>query len=120
MGLAFIPETILVMASVRDEVDSSRIIASLLFSIICAIHISISFSMSRASWRGFPVPGVVILPSASIEPEASTTWIRASACPIILRNWFPSPRPVHASFINPGMSMSFIGTYRQPSMHAEF
>lgn len=76
--------------------------------------------MSTASATGLPLPGWVILPSASIEPEASTTWISASACPMAERNWLPSPRPIQASLTNPGISTSFIGTYRQPSIHAEF
>ena len=76
--------------------------------------------MSIASDTGLPLPGWVILPSTSIEPEVSTTWISASACPMAERNWFPSPRPFQASLTNPGTSTSFMGIYRQPSMHAEF
>ncbi len=118
--LAFMPDRLFAKASSSDEDDASRMMSCLLWLMISAIHISISISMSMTSCTGLPLPGWVMLPSASTEPDASTTWMRASACPMTERNLLPSPLPTQASLISPGTSRILTGAYRQPSMQAEF
>ena len=82
-------------------------------------HIINSSSISAKSDTGSPVPASVILPDESIPPEQSTTCNNASDCAAIDKNWFPRPLPFHASFINPGKSISSIGIYLHPSTHFE-
>lgn len=57
----------------------------------------------------------VALPSASVVPLTSTTWISASACRKSSKNLFPSPRPWCAPGTSPATSSNSIGTDRRPS-----
>ena len=79
-----------------------------------------SSSTSAKSAMGSPVPGSDIFPSLSTLPEASTTWSRASDWAATLRNWFPSPFPIHAPLIRPGRSVTSTGMNLHPSSHFEF
>ena len=56
------------------------------------------------------------LPSASVAPEPSTTWMIASAWRRWSRNWLPRPRPVCASGTSPATSIRLIGMNRTPSV----
>ena len=54
----------------------------------------------------------IYVPSASVVPETSTTWIKASACLKSSKNLLPSPFPSWAPGTSPATSRSSIGTRR--------
>ena len=84
------------------------------------IHRSNSCSTMAMSPTGSCVPGGTFLPSRSVDPEASTTWMRASACLTSSRNWFPRPFPFEAPSTRPATSTIFTGMSLVPFTHAEF
>ena len=53
------------------------------------------------------------LPSISVEPETSTTWIRASQRAKSERNWLPLPLPSCAPGTSPATSTRVTGTSRR-------
>ena len=79
-----------------------------------------SSSTSLTSSTGSPEPGSTGFPSGSVEPDASATTISAEACLISSRNLRPRPRPLWASLIIPGQSITSMGMNLFPSMHLEF
>ena len=81
---------------------------------------STSFSTISTSFIGSWLPGVVFCPSRSVDPDASTTWMMASACMMSSRNWFPSPRPLDAPETSPATSISFTGMSLMPFAQTEF
>ena len=75
-----------------------------------AIHMVISLR-GTSRLRGGRVRLVCrCFPSQSVPPDASTTWIRASARRISSRNWFPKPRPSQAPGTMPAMSINSTGS----------
>ena len=59
-------------------------------------------------------------PWISVEPEASTTWINASACIASVKNWLPRPLPSFAPGTNPATSINFTAMKRVPLTHELF
>jgi len=79
------------------------------FSKIPLYHLLSSFSNIFTSSTGSPEPS---LPSMSVVPDASTTWMNMSACLKSSRNLFPNPLPSEAPSTKPATSISSTGTNR--------
>ena len=81
---------------------------------ILNIHISISRSKNVISSTGLCSPILIGLPTISVPPLASTTWIIRSTRLSSSKNSFPSPFPRWASGTSPATSTSCTGTNLMP------